>query len=130
MLGRGRWRVATLLLPIGIMIASTLVAAASSAPAGAAGILPPSNPPANIAPNSGDWLTSINDARAQEGVGPMNVSESQLAGLPIDEQVLTVVNDERIDRGLPPIDYVTVTARRATRRVVPTRAATRPSRPR
>jgi hypothetical protein len=106
-LGRGRWRVATLLLPIGIMISSTLAAAASSAPAGAAGILPPSNPPANIAPSSGDWLASINAARAQEGVGPMNVSESQLAGLPIDEQVLTVVNDERVDRGLPPINYVT-----------------------
>ena len=37
----------------------------------------------------------------------MNVSESQLAGLPIDEQLFTVVNDERIDRGLPPIDYMT-----------------------
>ncbi|HEX4163272.1 MAG TPA: hypothetical protein VHZ05_12285, partial [Acidimicrobiales bacterium] len=89
------------------MIAGTLAAAASSAPADAAGYLPPSNPPANISPSSGDWLASINAARAQEGVGPMNISESQLAGLPIDEQVLTVVNDERVDRGLPPINYVT-----------------------
>ncbi len=37
----------------------------------------------------------------------MNVSESALAGLPLTEQVFTVVNDERIDRGLPPIDYMT-----------------------
>jgi hypothetical protein len=106
-LGRVRWRMAMLLVPMGIMVASTLAAVATSPPAGAAGYLPPSNPPANIAPSSGDWLASINSARAQEGVGPMNISESQLAGLPIDEQVLTVVNDERVDRGLPPINYVT-----------------------
>ena len=37
----------------------------------------------------------------------MNVSESSLASLPIEQQVFTVVNDERIDRGLPPIDYMT-----------------------
>ena len=37
----------------------------------------------------------------------MNLSESGLAGLPFPEQVFTVVNDERIDRGLPPIDYMT-----------------------
>ena len=107
MLGRVRWRMAMLLVPMAIMVGSTLAAIVTSAPAGAAGYLPPSNPPANIAPSSGDWLASINAARAQEGVGPMNISESQLAGLPIDEQVLTVVNDERVDRGLPPINYVT-----------------------
>ena len=89
------------------MIASSLAAAVTSAPAGAAGILPPSNPPANITPSSNDWLTSIDAARAQEGVGPMNISESQLASLPMDEQLLTVINDERVDRGLPPINYVT-----------------------
>ena len=37
----------------------------------------------------------------------MNVSESGLAGLPLPEQVFTVVNDERLDRGLAPIDYMT-----------------------
>ena len=37
----------------------------------------------------------------------MNISESALAALPLPEQVFTVVNDERIDRGLPPIDYMT-----------------------
>jgi hypothetical protein len=89
------------------MVAGSLAAGLTAPPAGAAGILPPANPPANIAPNSADWLSSINFARAQEGVGPMNVEESQLPGLALDEQMLTVVNDERVDRGLPPIDYVT-----------------------
>ena len=89
------------------MIMSSIAAGLTSAPASAAGILPPSNPSANIAPDSGDWLTAINDARSQEGVGAMNVSESALAALPIDQQILTVVNNERIDRGLPPINYIT-----------------------
>ena len=102
-----RRRVATLLVPIGIMIMSSIAAGLTSAPAGAAGILPPSNPPADIAPNSTDWLASIDSARGQEGVGGMNVSESSLAALPPPEQVFTVVNDERVDRGLPPIDYMT-----------------------
>ena len=95
---------------------------------GAAGILPPGNPPANIAPSSGDWLTSIDGARAQEGVGQMNVSESQLAGLPIDQQLFTVVNDERVDRGLPPIDYLT-SQLDSYARPEPTPAPTRRSRP-
>ena len=37
----------------------------------------------------------------------MDLSESTLALLPLNEQMFAVVNDERIDRGLPPIDYVT-----------------------
>jgi hypothetical protein len=104
---RARRRVATLLLPVGAIIMSTCAAGLIEAPAGATGILPPDNPSANIAPASSDWLTSINDARAQEGVGPMAVSESSLAALPFDQQVLTVVNAERVDRGLPPVDYLT-----------------------
>ncbi len=107
MFSRARRCIATLLLPIGVVIAGSLAAGVPSAPAGAAGILPPSNPPSNIAPGSGNWLSSINSARAQEGVGPMNVAESALAALPFDEQALTVINDERLDRGLPPIDYIT-----------------------
>jgi ribosomal protein L24E len=102
-----RRRIATLLLPVGALIMTTIGAGLVSAPAAATGILPPSNPPANIPPDSGDWLTAINNARAQEGVGAMDVSESTLSSLPIDEQVFTVVNDERVDRGLPPIDYLT-----------------------
>ena len=104
---RVRRHIATLLLPIGVMIMSSIAAGLTSAPASAAGILPPSNPGGNIAPDSSDWVTAINNARSQEGVGAMNVSASALAALPIDQQILTVVNDERIDRGLPPIDYVT-----------------------
>jgi hypothetical protein len=103
-----RRRVATLLLPVGAIVLTTIAAGfAGTSPASAAGILPPSNPSANISPDNPDWLASINDARSQEGVGAMNVSESALGALPIDKQVLTVVNDERIDRGEPPIEYVT-----------------------
>jgi hypothetical protein len=102
-----RRRIATLLLPVLVMVMGSVAAGLTSASASAAGILPPGNPPANIAPDNGDWLTAINDARAPESVGSMNLSESGLAGLPLPEQVFTVVNDERIDRGLPPIDYMT-----------------------
>ena len=59
----------------------------------------------------------------------MGISESQLAGLPFDEQVLTVVNEERIDRGLPPIDDITSRST-PTRRPAPTPGPTRPSPPR
>ena len=89
------------------MLAAFVAAGLTGAPAGASGILPPSNPPANIAPSSSDWLTSIDAAAADEGVGPMNVSESALSSLPVDEQMFTVVNEERVDRGLPPINYMT-----------------------
>ncbi len=104
---RSARRIATLLLPIGAMIMSSVAAGLIAAPASAAGILPPSNPSANIPPDNPDWLTSIDDARSQEGVGTMNVSESALGALPVDQQVLTVVNDERVDRGEQPIEYVT-----------------------
>jgi hypothetical protein len=78
-----------------------------SLPAGAAGILPPNNPPANIAPSSPDFLTSIDTARAAEGVGPMDVAESVVSSLPVDEQAFIIINEERINRGLLPIAYVT-----------------------
>jgi hypothetical protein len=90
-----------------MIIISSVAAGLISAPAGGAGILPPANPPANIAPSSSDWLSAIDNARAQEGVGPMNLSESQLSSLPLPEQVFMVVNAERADRGLPPINYMT-----------------------
>ncbi|HTU37009.1 MAG TPA: hypothetical protein VMF35_03275 [Acidimicrobiales bacterium] len=94
-------------MPIGALIMSFIGAGIVSGPAAATGILPPSNPPANIAPSSSDWLSAIDNGRAQEGVGPMALSEGSLAALPVDEQVFTVINDERIDRGLPPVDYLT-----------------------
>ncbi len=98
--------VTTLLVAIATTI-SVLGVALTSTPAGAAGILPPSNPPGNIAPTSGDWLSSIDAARAQEGVAPMGVVESQFDSLPVPEQLFIVINDERIDRGLPPVNYMT-----------------------
>ena len=101
-------RFATLLLLIGAAVLSLVGAGLmTGAPAAAAGILPPSNPSANIPPDSSDWLTSIDGARSQEGVGVMNISESAFDALPLDQQVFTVVNNERVDRGLPPIDYLT-----------------------
>ena len=89
------------------VVGTFMVAGIGSATlAGAAGILPPSNPPANIAPSSSDWLTSIDSARAAEGVGAMEVDESMLDSLPVPEQLFIVLNDERVDRGLPPIEYM------------------------
>jgi hypothetical protein len=77
------------------------------ASAGAAGILPPSNPSTNIPASSSDYLTAIDSARAAEGVGPMPISESAFDALPLNEQLFTVINLERINRGLPPIAYLT-----------------------
>jgi hypothetical protein len=78
-----------------------------SAPAGAVAIVPPDNPAANVAPVSSDFLASIDAARADEGVGPMDVSEAVVSSLPLAEQALVVINEERIARNLAPIAYVT-----------------------
>ncbi len=104
---RARRCIAALIAPLAVLSTVSAATVLTSAPAGAAGILPPSNPPTNISPSSSDWLQDVNAGRGAEGVGPMNVSESALASLPIDQQVLTVVNGERADRGLPPIAYIT-----------------------
>ena len=92
-----------IVLPMGVMIISSVIAGLTHLPAGAEGIVPPANPAANIAPGSTDWLSSIDAARAQEGVGTMNISESALAALPAADQLFAIVNFERVDRGLPPI---------------------------
>jgi hypothetical protein len=102
-LGLPSWRGLALLA----VTCTAFVGTWQSAPAGAAGILPPQNPPANVALTSSDYLTSIDSARTDEGVGPMNVTEATLATLPLPEQAFIVVNEERIDRGLPPIAYMT-----------------------
>ena len=103
-----RRRSATLLLPVAATLLSLAGAGViTGAPASGAGLLPPSNPSANIPPDSSDWLTAIDGARSQEGVGDMDLSEAAFDALPLDQQVFTVVNDERVDRGLPPIDYIT-----------------------
>ena len=87
---------------LGVLASGTL-----SASAGATGLLPPANPSANIAPSSSDWLTSIDAASAAEGVAPMPLSEATFDALAVPEQIFTVVNQERIDRGLAPIQYMT-----------------------
>jgi hypothetical protein len=98
---------AKLLLPIGLGLLGSLSTSFMASAAGAAGILPPSNPSANIAPSSSDFLTSINAARAVEGVGPLAVNPASLANMSIPEQVFVIVNLERIDRGEPVINYMT-----------------------
>jgi hypothetical protein len=100
-------RSVAILLPIGVMTISSITTALTCLPAGADGIVPPANPASNIAPSSTDWLSSIDAARAEEGVGTMDISESALAALPLSEQVFAVVNFERVDRGLLPIDDMT-----------------------
>ena len=108
--GRSHLRAGRVLLALGSLCAISLGAVTGgvlSVPAGAVGILPPSNPSSNIAPSSADFLTSIDTARAQEGVGPMAVSESVVSGLPVAEQAFIIVNEERINRGLAPIEYET-----------------------
>jgi hypothetical protein len=87
---------------LGVLASGTL-----SASAGATGLLPPANPSANIAPSSSDWLTSIDAASAAEGVAPMPLSEATFDALAVPEQIFTVVNQERLDRGLAPIQYMT-----------------------
>jgi hypothetical protein len=90
----------------GAMVALTVLSAGASVGA-TDGTIPPSNPQANIAPSSPDWLTSIDSARADEGVGPMQVPEAGVSSLSVPEQVFLLVNRERIDRGLPAIGYMT-----------------------
>ncbi len=89
----------------GAAVAAALVTCLS-VPAGAVGILPPDNPPGNVPISSSDYLASIDAARANEGVGPMNVTEDTVATLPVPEQMFIVLNEERVDRGLPPIAYM------------------------
>ena len=103
--------------------ATALLSAVSgvSAPAATAvGILPPGNPAANIAvypPDPGNvcpdgvaaassyapcielQLQEIDNARAQEGVGPMRIP-ADFASLTPAEQLFEVVGQERVDRGL------------------------------
>ena len=67
--GEPTWRGRSLALVRGSVLGTVVELAAITAgwlsgPAGAGGILPPDNPPANIAPSSPDFLTSIDPARA------------------------------------------------------------------
>jgi hypothetical protein len=94
---------------------------AHTAPAapGAGGLLPPRNPPANIAPapdftgaceqgnaDSSACIAAADQAmaaaRATEGLGPV-VLPSDYASLTAGEQLFVLTDIERVDRGLPPV---------------------------
>jgi hypothetical protein len=108
---RARWaapcRVGSLAWMVAASFAVMAAGSLSVSSAGAAGILPPGNPTANIAPSSSDWLTSIDAASATEGVGAMTLNEATIEELPIGQQLFMVINQERIDRGVAPIEYMT-----------------------
>ncbi len=101
-----RSRVVSLVAVVGTVLASIVMTGWTSS-AGAAGIVPPANPVVNTPQSSPDWLASIDNARALEGVGPMAISESEFVQLPAAEQLFIAINLERVGRGLPPIMYMT-----------------------
>ncbi len=104
-----------LALALAACVGSAIVT--TPAEAGAAGIVPPSDPPANISPQvtpvcnfavvddtSASCIDSvlhdINRARWVEGLGPM-VLPSDYATDPVPLQQLIIADEERGDRGLP-----------------------------
>ena len=64
------------------------------------------SPPINVAACNSATLAAIDAARGLEGVGPMTLPLNYNA-LPAAEQLLVVVNLERVDRGLNPIAGLT-----------------------
>ncbi len=116
-------------------ISALIAAAALGLPAlsSAQGILPPSNPPANVAPTPNydhcteggvcsleppcysttfapafssasceqQEIQAIDGARAKEGVGPIYLP-GNFNSLTADEQLLVIIDIERVGRGLPP----------------------------
>ena len=96
---------AVLLLLLAAVVAPVAVLATS---AGATGLLPPANPPANIPRGSAPILQAIDGARGQEGVGPLVFDQNAFAALSTPEQLFVVENLERTDRGLAP--FVAMTA--------------------
>jgi len=100
----------------------SLVAAASASAASPAftGIVPPANPPANVAFTTGGvypecltptsdsdsclWpiLHAIDHARSLEGVGSITLP-TNWDSLTVDQQIFVVLNLERVSRGLPAI---------------------------
>jgi putative cell wall-binding protein len=104
-----------------IVIAASIPFAVASGAIATGAAAAPSNPPANIPPNP-DFVQScangtavidntqpclaaavqaINNARAQEGVGPL-ILPTHFATMPVEEQLMAVTDRERVDRGLPP----------------------------
>jgi hypothetical protein len=126
-------RAAPVLLALGLLAVATPQLAAGARTAGVQGIVPPNNPPANVAPSpnyddcseSGvcslgppcysasfaplfdsasceqEEVAAIDNARAKEGVGPIYLP-SDFNSLTADEQLLVIIDLERVGRGLPP----------------------------
>ncbi len=65
------------------------------------------NPSQNVAADSNNLFKATDDARQGEGVPPLTVNQAAFEGLPIIEQVFTLVNLERTARGLPPMIAMT-----------------------
>ena len=120
-------------LAVAAGLGSTLVAvSAAPEPAGATGLLPPSNPSVNVSPQVvpactltpvddtspgciDSVLHNINDARSLEGLGPM-VLPNNYATDSVPVQQLIIADEERGDRGLsqfsgldPALDTVALT---------------------
>ena len=98
------------------MCSAVMLVAGFSAPAGASGIVPPSNPPVNIPPqvmpacsvtpvddtSAGcidSVLHNINYARDLEGLGPLVLPSGYATDL-VPTQQLIITDEERGDRGL------------------------------
>ncbi len=95
---------ATYAVPVMLALAFGALQFAVPPTAGAANLSTVANPTSDLTPPSFDWMVATNDARAQEGLGAMPVSEAALATVAVPEQVFILENLERIGRGLPPID--------------------------
>jgi hypothetical protein len=77
----------------------------ASASAATAGVLPPANPAADCDPQGVKVQFSIQNldaCRAKEGIGPL-VLPSNWSVLTEPEQMLVIVNLERVNRGLAPV---------------------------
>jgi hypothetical protein len=80
---------------------------APGAPGAHTGILPPDEPPANIAPYGSSWVGATDYARSLEGVGPMLFDTAAFDTLGAPQQIFVVENLERTARGLPPFVAMT-----------------------
>ncbi len=124
--GTGKWhlaplarRASTVVAAVAVVAAPVLGMASGTAPSQSValklgltpqtvGIVPPSNPPANIPPSDGsDMVTSTNFARAQEGVGSLTFDVAAFDALAVPEQIFVLENLERTGRGEPPIEAMT-----------------------
>ncbi|HWD52566.1 MAG TPA: hypothetical protein VG412_09210 [Acidimicrobiales bacterium] len=94
--------------PLVVAAAVALVAVAVSvALASGAARAGTTNPSQNVAADSNNLFKATDDARQGEGVPALMLNQPAFQGLPIIEQVFTLVNLERTARGLPPMAAMT-----------------------